>query len=219
MPPFNKGKKKHEFPDAFVIESLIDWVKNDIDGIYVISCDSDFKNACEKQPKLFYLDKLEEFIDIVNKHESSYDKNALDVLNTIDSKIEDLIEDAFNNAGFILTDQNGDVVGTSVKSIVIADKYLVSYRNESAMFEYGVNIEFEAEVVYDDMDTAVYDSEEKMLFPWRTIHKNLEKMIETVIDVQITFNIPMTEITDYSIISFNNGYDVQVSSEDDDYYK
>ena len=54
-PPFGEGKKKNEFPDAFVITALVEWCKkNDIE-VNVVSEDPDFQNAISEKDNLDYL--------------------------------------------------------------------------------------------------------------------------------------------------------------------
>jgi hypothetical protein len=60
-PPFTE-KKKHEFPDAFVIASLIAWCEKGKRRTYVVSHDPDMKAACAEQPTLIYVPSLSEVI-------------------------------------------------------------------------------------------------------------------------------------------------------------
>lgn len=62
-PPFGKKEdKKHEFPDAIALQSLEIFAEENKCTIVVISKDTDWKNYCEKSPRLLAID---------------YDKNLL----------------------------------------------------------------------------------------------------------------------------------------------
>ena len=52
-PPFGTGDKKSEFPDAFVVNSLVEWTKKNAEPLYVISGDKPFKHACEPHETLY----------------------------------------------------------------------------------------------------------------------------------------------------------------------
>ena len=45
-PPFGPGKKKEEFPDAFVLTSIEDWCSWKNQKIYVVSTDGDMQSGC-----------------------------------------------------------------------------------------------------------------------------------------------------------------------------
>ena len=51
-PPFGTGDKKSEFPDAFAVNGLVEWTKNNAEPLYVISGDEPFRNACQPHKKL-----------------------------------------------------------------------------------------------------------------------------------------------------------------------
>ena len=60
-PPFS-DKKKTEFPDAFVIASLVAWCEANKKTAYVVSRDPDLKNACQRHPSLIQIDSVNDFI-------------------------------------------------------------------------------------------------------------------------------------------------------------
>ncbi len=51
-PPFGTGDKKSEFPDAFAVNGLVEWTKNNAELLYVISGDKPFRDACQPHKKL-----------------------------------------------------------------------------------------------------------------------------------------------------------------------
>jgi predicted nucleic acid-binding protein len=60
--PFGEGKKKSEFPDAFVLSALNKWCESDSEKACVISTDADMKEGVTSFPCLIHLNTLEEFI-------------------------------------------------------------------------------------------------------------------------------------------------------------
>ena len=62
-PPFAKGKKEKEFPDAFIISVLDQYHKKHNASIAVISLDGDFRKACEMRRYIDHYLKLGDYID------------------------------------------------------------------------------------------------------------------------------------------------------------
>jgi hypothetical protein len=57
-PPFDKAKKRKEFPDAFAIAILAAYAEEHTCYIAVVSHDSDLKKACDRFPSLMYFQSL-----------------------------------------------------------------------------------------------------------------------------------------------------------------
>ena len=51
-PPFGTENKKSEFPDAFVVNGLVEWTQKNAEPLYVISGDKPFQNACQPHKTL-----------------------------------------------------------------------------------------------------------------------------------------------------------------------
>lgn len=62
-PPFGPGRKKAEFPDAFVVASLVNWSKMRGGAlIYVVSRDNDLKSCCSRANGLLHLDSVSDLL-------------------------------------------------------------------------------------------------------------------------------------------------------------
>jgi hypothetical protein len=57
-----------------------------------------------------------------------------------------------------------------------------------AQFELTTTIEFEADASYDNLDTASYDSEDKVLIPWETVERTVKYSEVVQADLTILFN-------------------------------
>ena len=57
-PPFGTGKKKHEFPDAFVLSSLMAWTKRGRRKLYVVGRDPDLVAFCAARDDMIQLDSV-----------------------------------------------------------------------------------------------------------------------------------------------------------------
>ena len=96
-PPFSQ-KKKNEFSDAIMLESLLEWAKSKQTQIYILSADGDMKRFCEAHKEwLFYVGDLNKFLDLVqrDKEEFAYrfaNEQFQSLLSEITLKLEDEIK-------------------------------------------------------------------------------------------------------------------------------
>lgn len=221
QPPFGERKKKSEFPDAFVIEKLENWCENTKQKMYVISTDPDFKFHCELSDNLLSLDKLSEFINLVEFHDEVL-APAIQMLvdKNIDS-IEQAISDTFLYQGFWIDDQDGEVNEVRINEQMIDDMLILKIDQNSAVIEYDVITNISADLVYDDLDTAVYDSEEKVLIPLHTIEKTVEQNISYTATIYIAHDVDKPELFKIDRIDINSSrsYDFPISSDDEWPYK
>ena len=62
-PPFGKGKKSKEFPDAFILSALDQYHGIHSANIAAISGDNDFETACMHRRYVAYFPNLKDYID------------------------------------------------------------------------------------------------------------------------------------------------------------
>jgi hypothetical protein len=120
--------------------------------------------------------------------------------------------------GFWLEDQEGDVYDVNLDSFDIDDKYLIHVSDDMAVFELNSTFSFTTEVEYDDYETAVYDSEEKVAIPWRRIEKRVEKSMEIPIEITISFKESDPKYLEIEDLALNNGNDIGITVDEHPYY-
>lgn len=179
-PPFGEGKKKDEFPDAFTLQALVHWCEANNELMYVVSVDGDMPKHCADSKSLLHLQKLAEFINVVEFHDEVLAPSVDTMLEANAAAIEDAITEEFENQGFWIEDQDGDVNSVEVKHIELLDRLILEIDQNFAVVQVESSITFEADITYDDLDTASYDSEDKVLIPWQQINKVVEQN-ETVV--------------------------------------
>jgi hypothetical protein len=95
-PPFGEGKKKAEFPDAFVMQSLLAWCKAHHSSVYIVSRDPDFASCCSLDGPLFHLRSVGEVISLATASEEIRDKftnfieDNEEIKETIQAKVREL---------------------------------------------------------------------------------------------------------------------------------
>lgn len=216
-PPFGDGKKKSEFPDAFIIEALEAWCEKKEDRIYVVSEDHDLCSHCNTSGKLIFLSKLAKFISLVEFHDEVLSPSVLSLVVQNRESIKKDISEAFCNEGFWIEDQDGDVNDVRVNNIEVEEMLLLKVDQNSAVLQVDVKTNFSADLTYDDLDTASYDSEDKILIPWRTIDKTVEENVEYTAIICISHDVDNPEHFDIDSVEIEaeQNFGFSVSSDDD----
>ena len=220
--PFGEGKKKNEFPDAFMLSALNEWADSEQEGVHVVSQDSDMNGIEAHFPHLCAVGSLEEFLDKVTSYFEELAPLAQQFLEDNLNEISNLLEERFRWLGFILADQDGDVNETRVTEVGDILAYLISLTPGSngqparAHFELTAIVEYEADVSYDNLETASYDSEDKVLIPWETVERTVEGSEIVQADLRFTFDTIKPHNIEIEEIDLHTPKDVSVTTEEDD---
>lgn len=204
-PPFGDGKKKEEFPDAFTLEALEAWCGRNDEKMYVASTDADLKEYCKTSDRLIYISKLAEFIDVVELHDEVLSPHVLSLVEANEGAIKETISEAFCDGGFFLEDQDGEVNEVTVIDMDIQNVLLLEVGRDFAVLEVEVETEFAADISYDDLDTATYDSEDKVLIPWHTIRQTVTQTIEYTAIVNIAHDTGMSNFFNIESVKIETG--------------
>lgn len=94
-PPFSPtGKKKNEFPDAFIIESIKNYIDdhpNDV--LLIVTNDNDWKTAFEGFDEIEICETIDEAIKRINAIKCILNSNMLDII--FKSAYDDMVKDAY----------------------------------------------------------------------------------------------------------------------------
>lgn len=213
-PPFGKGKKKAEFPDAFTLTALNNWTKAKKKKISVVSNDSDMKYTCKHKPSMRFFDNLPEFLESTNTY---YERDLTeDLLSSFDAKLNDIVNTIAEEfpvmLGFVLSDQDGDINDITNVAVEIHDRHLTGIGTTTAKFELSTTIEFDADLTYTDPDSWIYDSEDKVAVYMDTIEEVVEASIDTVVNITVEFKHDIEKSFNVKDIIINNKEDVVVES-------
>jgi hypothetical protein len=181
-PPFSEGKKKEEFPDAFVIDTLKEWCRRNREKLYVISNDNDFVTACEEVEQLIPLRELSEFLNIISAYLGiDRYKVAEKILRSCLGDVEQRIEEEFPEIGFFLDELEGEVSSVKVKAVRIVRWDIIDIRDDEATYSLSAEIDYSAEVSYADIvfEGFVVDTAEAML------ERTLETRVRVIIEIDI----------------------------------
>jgi len=220
--PFGEGKKKSEFPDAFALSALSEWADSEQKDVCVVSQDSDMNGIEAHFSHLSVVSSLEEFLGKVTSYFEELAPLAQQLLEDNLNEISDILEERFRWLGFVLADQDGDVNETRVTEVGDISAYLISLTPGSngepaeANFELTATIAYEADVSYDNLETASYDSEDKVLIPWETVERTVEGSEIVQADLRFTFNTAEPHNMEVEELDLHTPKDVSVTTEEDD---
>ncbi len=173
--PFGEDKKKHEFPDAFAQQALINWCEANNGKMYVVSADPDWQ-ALKGNKYLIPITTLPEFINSAVKDESdALTKKVLQLYRANLVKVEAAITEAFKESGFYTDDVDGDVNEVTVNQLTLNEPQILEVDGDSATLSVFVNLKYEADVTYEDDDEGIWDSEDHVWFYRPTKHVEVEE--------------------------------------------
>ena len=216
-PPFGTGDKKSEFPDAFVVNGLVEWTKKNAEPLYVISGDKPFRNACQPHKTLYEYATLSTLLDriiliILDAAVAGF------IRDQILERIEDIKEAAkqeFEDQMYNVDDEDGDVE-MSVQSLELAGQpEIIEADDDSAMVEVHFKGKFDAHLSYDDSSTGMYDNETKSMMFMERKHETLDKEEEFIIEVKVEFEVfdpDSFKIEETSLVQPDDGYSVSTSN-------
>lgn len=217
VPPFGDGKKRKEFPDAFAVASLDAYHSKTGKLIAVIAKDSDLLNSCELRPHLIYYESLSAFVEAAKFEEQKIVQ--IDELIENDSSLQDAIGELFTELGFIIDeDFNGEVNDVGVSGVELSEIRLSEIRDKDFMVSFRGRVYFSADLYYDDYDTAIYDSEDKVLIPIDTIDKSIDDDVFVSGSARLVVNDDWESISMIADLSIDQDTFTLRANEDNNYH-
>jgi hypothetical protein len=210
-PPFGDGKKKYEFPDAFAQEALTKWCERNNSEMYVVSADSDWQST---DKRLIPLRMLKEFIDAaVTDQAKELSEVVMSLYEKHLDKVKEAITEAFQNSGFYTDDVDGDVNEVKVTHLDVNDPQLIEVEEGLATISVSVNLDYEADVSYEDDDEGIWDGEDHRWFYRPTKHVEVEESENFEAELEVQFDMD-TDVFDVACSSFGKDFSVTVLPSD-----
>jgi len=167
FPPFEKESKKHEFPDAFVLEAIHQASELRGQSIYLISNDGDMKSYAEEADNLLHLNSVDEIIDLVLRNDAELAKPANfadSVLESLQERLIAQVEEYLENSEFYSDDVDGwdnEITSIDIEEVKIAHKSLLHVSSEEAQYEMIFECSINAYYSFSDYDRSPWDGEDK----------------------------------------------------------
>ncbi|MEI5925986.1 PIN domain-containing protein [Bacillus sp. TD10] len=212
-PPFSQ-QKKTEFPDAFVLDSLADWTKENKEKLYVVSSDSDMKNFCEEQDNLIYVDSLEKMLDIIYQTEDVkyhvvqklYDEYNSEFLGDVNGSIDQL--------NFDVSDIYGDVEVLDIEALDLSeDPLVIGIQGNTVNIVFNVVISYRASVTFLNESNSVYDKETGEYIFTEYDSKVIEEIDRVPVEFELNFKNFQSQDLDFTIekLIINKGETIYLS--------
>jgi len=180
--PFeNDGKKRKEFPDAFVINQIKHNYPDEA-SLVVLSHDKGFKAGCRRYGNYEILDSLDELFAKISKQDSQYEL-AVNMLKELDDDINKSIKEYVESEENIsvsgqTVDKDGVIEGYDFSETLLHRIDSVSHRlhiiddieEDIALITLSCKADVAMDCYYEDYDNAPWDSEEKEYLFVDTVH-------------------------------------------------
>lgn len=164
--PFSNGKKKNEFPDAFILNSFINENLESLNQACLVSNDPDWRKFANEFPEIQLFDTISDLLDFIhNDYDAAFTNQLKDAIqqkyHEIESSITEIIQDWFE---FDFDDQwlepEAEIDQSSV-SVRIIDANILDFDSETSQCELEVKIAYRLEVSDLDGDSWMKDYETK----------------------------------------------------------
>ncbi|NQZ45401.1 MAG: DUF4935 domain-containing protein [Flavobacteriaceae bacterium] len=194
-PPFGDGGKKHEFPDAFVLNSLESWCQNQNEKIYVLSDDDDFLSFKSKRliPVREY-DKLLNLIsytyseeNIIAKVEETIATSEKEIIKSVIEEFEiefptDGLDNSYGYEYYLASIEDVD--------FDYLDHSILSIYDNKAIVEVNLKGHYSVEIGYDDLSTGFYDKEDGRYYGVEQSSQIISDSIELTIELNVYVDLP-----------------------------
>lgn len=166
--PFKDGNKKNEFPDAFNINTIKHWCKNNFCDCFFITNDKDFTNYKHAQIDCeFNLSTLLEFLYIENSDvkEEIFNRIYQDSLGEIEYATESALIGNLESSAFEILYNDPWIEDLEVNFHAFEEtEFSIALINEiktnSFIYEIELNIKYSVDCSYTDLNSAFYDKED-----------------------------------------------------------
>jgi hypothetical protein len=148
MPPFNEGKKRKEFPDAFSIDALAAYARKENCYIGVVSQDHDFRDACERYSSLLYFPSLPTFTELLLSNDSRLELMKAAIQRDLKSICDDLW-DLEDELSFVHSEDKYSDTEGNLKKIAIDSFSIVAIGDQECTITFDGTIEFSAELTWE----------------------------------------------------------------------
>lgn len=200
--PFDLEAKKHEFPDAIVIQDLLFYSKSLNEKIHVVSKDGDFERALKEHPQVTLHDSIESLLRLCYGEKIAHKTSALKLVERSKIKLQRLTSAEFLNQkiSIELLDQI-EVTDVTLEKISLSKITEISVKDEIGRFR------FEAEFQFHMFDSECIDAptETGGISNTHTIESQGLYTITLPCAVEVRYNKQITKILKWNKIRLNDG--------------
>jgi hypothetical protein len=214
-PPFQGGKKKNEFPDAFTLLAVRGALKGR-EEIYVVSEDKDLITFCEENPRFIQIESLSKLLDLYNSHDDARSKfikeyieeHVEEIKLSIKSQIEEA--DAYNSS----TWEDAEVEEFSILEVRDFEPSIINIDDESCQIVCDVEVRYSVRVTGPDYANGRYDKEDGVIYTFDDTTQVEEGKLEFTVEIDLSYEVDDGEFTiqdmDISVQGLHSGIEFSV---------
>ena len=174
---FSGEGKKNQFADAFIFKRL-ELISNEDSPVIIVSDDEDFRRPCQEHETITRVKSIPDLFSMLG-----YEIDAPDVTEFLENDpdvLVELVDQEVNNWGLVGDVMDSEIEETKVKDVTISRLSAFRSVEESESIFAVATLLVKADVSYShpDWDTAMYDSEDKVLIPFDDVHGETEVEFE-----------------------------------------
>lgn len=219
-PPFGTAEnKRYEFPDAFVIEALMQWAYESERTVFVVSGDKLFREACLEFP-LIAKETLKDVLDHVASDDQQFAaavrRRTMDNL----SYIEAGAKDDFQDRMYWVDDQDGDAELSVTEIVSAPEPQIIEIGRESATLNLDMTVSYTAHLSYIDSGSSIY-SEGELVFADQK-EEDVRREQDVTVEILVTYNqmdLDTFEIENVIVIEPREGFGIKTEDDNDWPYK
>jgi hypothetical protein len=209
--PFDHTDSK-EFPDAFVVEVLDQWCKNQSASMYVVTRDKAMQRAAKRTSTLLALSSLDELLQIVAEAQSP------DIVERVErmlespavwDKLEESVRDQIGHLGVIYIGNlfDGEAIEHYVgnEPVELVSFHVLSVSSDQIGVLAKLKVPLTVEVQYQDTTDAFYDKEDGTHIGGETAVAEIENNV--TISLFLTIDARSQDVLEIDILT----QDVRVS--------
>ena len=207
QPPFGEGKKKNEFPDAFVIAAICEWCEANSVKANIVSEDPDFREAVVKIDCLEYFPSLSKLIEAILTDENILINIIHDQMKRHSEMIFEAISDQVKEYEMLVEDADPDAEAfvDDVSDLELSEESVIQFAENIATIVANAHAHLSIDVNCYNPDSWYKDSDDKSIH----YRDKIEDIFEREMDFEVEFDIQFDEnnIDEFQIIRVvvNNG--------------
>ena len=159
-PPFGKGAKKNEFPDAFASAALRAWAESDDKGkIYVVSHDKDWRRVCQDESAFIHQGRLSELLEkYADSDLVSYIRQAI---NDRRAEVKALLDTEAGNLYYFSADGvEAEIEEPDEVDVTINDFHVIEAKDGQATINLASSLHYAVTITDDDPDSGYSDPDD-----------------------------------------------------------
>ncbi|MEQ1110741.1 PIN domain-containing protein [Acinetobacter johnsonii] len=221
--PFQDGKKKTEFPDAFTMLALKNHLSEE-EEIYVISEDKDLIAFCDANPRFLAIESLSKLLDLYYAHDEERSNFIKEFITNHKEKIKEKIKEnieeteAYNSSSW----EDAEVDSLTVTDISDFDPSIIHIDDDSCQISFEVKANYTVSVTGPDYNNGIYDREDGRIYTFDSSTREETGTLDLTVELELSYIIENEKfnIQDFDIYieDLNAGIEVEVEENGYDDY-